>query len=183
MPLDIGVGFLLGVLLNGISGLSYGWCLAIGVGACLLPDIDYVLSFIKNRKQPDTRHRDLLHYPLLLLPMLSAVMLVDNNVGLILVLGSFLHFVHDSFGVGFGLKWLYPFKKNSYLFFFQASTPNNRDMPKKFLYSWNDEERDVAIKKYGYADWIKHVYFRFHRFGFFEYAIFLVGLVAAVAHA
>ncbi len=153
---------MLGVYLSDISSISYSWCLVIGVVSTLLPDLDFIWTYITKNKT-DTRHRDLLHYPLIFTPIVFALgLLVSQEVAIVLALGSLAHFIHDSFGIGFGLKWLFPFRKNSYLFFFQTSTPKNIDMPKpkKWVYSWTDTQRNKMIEKYGYKDWIRHIYFR-----------------------
>lgn len=149
--------------------------------ATLLPDSDFVWRLFR-KGDTDSTHRDLLHYPLLFTPVVFAVGLtIGMEVALVLALGSLLHFIHDSFGVGFGVKWLHPFKKNSYMFLYRASTPSNKDMPKKLIYSWTDDERRIAIKKYGYPGWIRHIYFRIHPFGLLEYAVFALGVYVAIA--
>ncbi len=181
MPLDLGVGLLLGVLLDKISSLPYGVCLLIGLASSLLPDLDFILPYLKTRRQPDSSHRDGLHYPLIVVPIVGFLgYLIEPQIGLILALGCLLHFVHDSFGVGFGVKWLYPYKKNSYLFFYHAGLPTNKEMPRKKLHSWNDDQRKHMAEKFGDPDWIKNIYFRLHPFGVFEYAVLFVGIFAAM---
>lgn len=181
MPLDVGVGLILGVLLSQASTLPYSWCLLIGVIAALLPDIDYVWSFIHPKRKTDTTHRDLLHYPLLFIPAVGLLgLLMSRQISVILMAGAFAHFVHDSFGVGFGLKWLFPLTRKSYMFLFQASTPRNKTMPKKLLYAWDDKERATMIKQYGYSNWIRHIYFHPHPFGLFEYTALLIGILFAI---
>jgi hypothetical protein len=182
MPLDIGVGLVLGVFLSMLTSLNYSLCLALGILAALLPDLDYIWSVLRTKRLPHTEHRDGLHYPLIFVPAAGLVgCLFDPWVGLVFALGSLCHFIHDSIGIGFGVKWLYPFRNNSYLFFFQIKTPANKNMPKQRLYSWNDKQRAEMIKKYVYPDWIKYVYFRPNPFGLFEYAVLLLGICVAVA--
>lgn len=182
MPLDIGVGLMLGVLLHANTAYSYAACLTVGVLASLLPDVDYIWRLLFGDRSPDTSHRDMLHYPLLFTPVVGIIgLLFSNEVGLTLVAGSLAHFIHDSFGVGFGVKWLYPFNKKSYMFLFQASTPANKDMPKQLVYVWDDDQRAHMIKKYGYKHWIRYVYFRPHPFGIFEYAVLVLGIILAIS--
>lgn len=181
MPLDIGVGLLLGVLLSSLTSYSYGLCLVLGVSATLLPDLDYVCRALQTKRLPNSEHRDGMHYPLIMIPTVGLLgWFIDPYIGLVLALGTFSHFLHDSIGIGFGIKWLYPFKKNSYLFLFQIDTPTNKEMPKQRLYSWNDSERAEMIRKYAYPDWIRFVYFKFNPFGMFEYSVLLVGVIIAV---
>lgn len=181
MPLDIGVGLMLGVLLSSLTTLGYGWSLAIGVSATLMPDLDYIWKAIRTKKLPNSEHRDGLHYPLIIVPLAGIIGLVINpHVGLILALGTLIHFVHDSVGIGFGVKWLFPFKQNSYLFLFQIKTPKNKNMPKQRLYSWSDKERSEMIRKYAYPNWITYVYLHPNVYGLFEYSIFAIGVVIAI---
>ena len=181
MPLDVGVGLLLGVLLNGLTNYDYGLCLAIGVTASLLPDLDYLWKIIRTKSLPQSEHRDGLHYPILVVPILGLIgSAINPYIGLTLALGAFIHFMHDSVGIGFGIKWLFPFKKNSYMFLFQIKTPANIDMPKQRLYSWNDKERNEMIKRYSYPGWIKFVYFQPNPWGTFEYSFLLIGLIVAI---
>ncbi len=184
MPLDIGVGLILGALFGVHTSLGYAPSLGLGIAATLLPDLDYIWAWLRKRRLPDSSHRDLLHYPLLFTPAVGVLGLIFSpELGLLFALGALAHFLHDSVGIGFGLKWLYPFKKNSYLFLFQAKTPNNKSMPKKRFYSWNDAERDKMIRKYRHPDWVRHIYLRPHPFGIFEYAVLLIGIVVAVVAA
>ncbi len=184
MPFDVGIGLLLGVLLSNNSELVYPICLVIGIFAVLQPDIDFIYKLVKTGKTPTSEHRDGLHYPLIVLPVLGVVgLMFSPEVAAILVLGAFIHFLHDSVGIGWGIKWLYPFRKNSYLFLFQIKTPTNSKMPKKRFYSWNDSERAEMIKTYGYSDWIKYVYFKPNPFGIFEYSFLVIGIVVAILNA
>lgn len=181
MPLDIGVGLILGVLLSTFTSFSYGFSLGLGVMSTLLPDLDYVWGLIKTKRLPHSEHRDGLHYPLIFVPLVGLLgCLIDPCIGGVFALGSLLHFIHDSVGVGFGVKWLYPFKKNSYLFLFQIKTPTNKDMPKKRVYSWNDKERAEMIRRYAYSRWIRHVYLRPNLFGIFEYSVLGIGILVSV---
>jgi len=183
MPLDIGVGALLGVFLSSATGLNYGLCLSLGIIASLLPDLDFIWQYAKTKAVPTTNHRDGLHYPLIVVPSVGlAGWFIRPEIGLIFALGALLHFLHDSIGIGFGVKWLFPFKKNSYLFFYHAGLPTNKHMPRKILHSWNDQERGEAIRKYRDPHWIKHIYFQIHPFGIFEYSVLAAGIVAAVLY-
>ncbi len=183
MPLDIGVGLLLGVILSDSVDLTYPVCLLIGVVAALIPDLDFLYTFSKTRKTPTTEHRDGLHYPLLVTPIIGLFgWIVNPYIGLILATGTLLHFVHDSVGVGFGIKWLFPFNKNSYLFLFQIKNPANKDMPKQRLYSWSDAERAEMMRKYGYKDWLRFLYFHPNPYGLFEYLLLAIGIVVSIAN-
>jgi hypothetical protein len=181
MPLDVGVGLILGVLLNTQTDFNFEICLGLGVASTLLPDLDYVWKLIRTKKLPHSEHRDGLHYPLIFVPLVGLLgWFIDPSIGLIFTLGSLMHFIHDSIGIGFGIKWLYPFKKNSYLFLFQIKTPTNKTMPKQLFYSWNDEERAEMIRRYAYPGWIRFVYLQPNPFGIFEYSILVIGIIVTV---
>jgi len=183
MPLDVGVGLILGILLSHLNSYNHGLCLAIGVAASLLYDLDFIWSAVRTKSviAPGTEHRDGLHYPLIVIPFLGVLgSLINPALGLVLALGALLHFIHDSIGVEFGVKWLFPFKKNSYAFFYHTGLPTNKGMPREKLYSWSDKEREEARKRYGDPERIKHIYLRPHPYGVAEYAVCLVGVLAAV---
>lgn len=65
MPLDGGVGLLLGVLLSSLTSYNYGLCLALGVSAALIPDLDYLWKALQTKRLPHSEHRDGLHYPII----------------------------------------------------------------------------------------------------------------------
>lgn len=181
MPFDIGIGLMLGVALSVVSGLNYQLSITIGVISCLLPDLDYVWSTIVNNKAPDSDHRDGLHYPLLFIPVVGAIgFIINPYIGVTLVLGSLAHFMHDSVGVGWGIKWLYPFKSNSFMFLYRAGLPTNKNQPKQLTYSWSDEERTIAKAKYGDDGWIRHIYLEPHVFGVIEYTVLIIGVLIAI---
>lgn len=180
MPLDIGIGLLLGVLFRQQFSLAYPLVLALGVVASLLPDIDYVYRLLRSKKAPDSSHRDTLHYPLVFIPFVSACGLIYSPAaGLLFCIGAMCHFIHDSVGIGFGVKWLFPFNNNSYALY-HIHLPANEDMPRKKLYTWNDTERRETMRKYRDPQWIRHVYFQFHPYGIMEYSVLLAGIAVAI---
>ncbi len=179
MPLDIGIGLLLGIWLNSVSDIGYTASLFVGVVALLLPDIDFVWQLVAKRKLPNTSHRDMLHLPLLFIPLVSLFgFFVSPYIAAALALGALLHFAHDSVGIGFGVKWLFPFRENSYAVY-HVHLPANQDMPRKRLYSWTDKERLATAQKCADPQWIRHIYFGLHPYGIAEYSVLLVGIIAA----
>lgn len=184
MPLDIGIGLILGVILNSLTGIDYRVCLLIGLFACLLPDLDYLYKLLVTKRMPHSDHRDGLHFPLLFIPIIGIFgYLIDPYIGLVLAMGALIHFIHDSIGVGWGVKWLYPFDNKSHMFLYRAGLPTNKYMPKKMLYSWTDLERKIAMEKYGDPKWISNIYFKPHIFGLLEYSVFFTGLLFALYNA
>lgn len=187
MTLDIGVGLLLGVLLNNHTGIPYSWSLVIGILAALLPDLDFIIpSLIKRRILNE--HREIwssIHYPLIIIPAVSLIGFLFNPwVGLVMFLGTTMHFVHDSMGIGWGIKWLYPFKETTFCFLYRAPVKAEQGLPQKLVYRWNRREHAEIIKKYGDPTnaWFKDVYFHVNVWSIAEYSIFVLGLFVAIRH-
>ena len=156
---------------------------SILIGSCSSYNID-LYKLIVTKKIPHSDHRDGLHYPLLFIPIVGLLgYLVDPYIGLILSFGALIHFIHDSIGVGWGIKWLYPFDSKSYMFLYRAGLPTNKSMPKKILYSWTDSERKIAMDKYGDPNWINNIYFKPHVFGVLEYLMLITGILFAIYNA
>ena len=86
---------------------------------------------------------------------------------------SIAHFIHDSIGLGWGIQWLYPFKKNYYQFFYTV----NKNANKSLVYSYKPEELDSLAEKYGDKDWFKNIYLKFHPYSIIEFLVFLISLV------
>ena len=91
------------------------------------------------------------------------------------------HFIHDSVGIGWGVQWLYPFKKDHYSFFYQYDTYSK--IPKKLIYVWKDGEIERLEREYGNPNWFHDIYLRGHPYGLVEYAVFLAALVALYVFA
>ncbi len=183
MPLDIGVGLLLGIVLSVLSGMNYELCLALGVVACLLPDLDFIWPLLRGKYSYKKAHRDGLHYPILFLPVVGAIgLLINPYVAATFVVGAFIHFLHDSIGIGWGVKWLFPFKNVSYAFLYRARLVAEKNMPKKLFYSWTDAQRNSEMAKYADPHWIKHIYFQFHIYGIIEYFVLVLGIVLSIMH-
>lgn len=123
---DLGSGILLTNFWSRIfkPPVDLWYCYAFGVVVALLPDFDLGYKFIA-RKKIDSRHRDVLHYPMGIIPvsLLIGIGVYLANPELMpwfwTILAAsclFLHFVHDSLGEAnrWGVKWLAPFSPNKY---------------------------------------------------------------------
>jgi hypothetical protein len=183
MPLDIGVGLLLGIVMHGVSGLNYYDCLLLGTVACLLPDLDFVWPVLRGKYSYKKVHRDGLHYPLIFIPGVGlAGALLNPYVGLTFALGAFIHFAHDSQGIGWGVKWLFPFRNISYAFLYRAKLSADKGMPQKPYYHWTDEERAASMAKYADPHWITQIYFRPNLYGAIEYTVLAIGIIASLIY-
>lgn len=141
----------------------------IGLIASVIPDMDEFAVFYKvKRFTGDSKvvHRKFIsHAPLLHLAVGAAVFLISNIIGsqdwqlysILYVVGTWTHFIFDSFG--YGILWLWPFSKK--------------------IYSVRARERDFQINQRGFFEyWIE-----FLRLYFKDLVFYLEMVVIAVALA
>ena len=94
------------------------WFILLGAVFALLPDLDFLVMLaqrgFKRDRRFDHEHRELLHKPLIYIPIGSLFTYTVGGAPLatLFATGSAIHFLHDSTGVGWGIRWLYPFSKN-----------------------------------------------------------------------
>lgn len=99
-----------------LSAQEYNVAIATGMIASVIPDLDLIYFFFKNKSaklQDDTSHRTLYsHAPFLwalvgiLIYMFASTEVIKVS-GLALWLGSWSHFLGDS--IEYGIMWLWPF--------------------------------------------------------------------------
>ncbi len=180
MPLDIGVGILLALTGAKIFHAPLTWPLIVaGIIFALLPDFDVIPEMIVRKGKLGGKeiswHRELFHFPLTyILPAILVFIFAGSFWGYLFTLGVFLHLLHDSVGMGWGIKWLWPFNKNSYKFF----SNKENGMVTSFLIHWTPEELPIAVREHGDPDWIKHYYFQLNPIVVIEFLVFLLALVA-----
>ncbi len=155
MPLDIGLGIFALLLVSRAVGLPVdGWTVALAAGFALLPDLDFIVRAIRRGIDAFSHeHRDLFHNPLVLIPAgFLAVRIFNADLACLYALCVFLHFLHDSIGMGWGVRWWYPFSGRYYKFFSDA-----RGKPAaRFLMSWSPEEQRKAAIVFGDPEWLRH---------------------------
>ncbi len=122
-----------------------------GILFSLLPDLDALPELFKHRivaaHAGNTRdHRDGLHYPLIVVPLSFIIpyILFGPFWSFMVGFNIFFHFVIDSFGLGWGIKWLHPFTKRNYKLDHQS---------KKLFRSWDPGTLAEAIHHHGDPDW------------------------------
>jgi membrane-bound metal-dependent hydrolase YbcI (DUF457 family) len=176
MLLDIGVGILSSIALSRFFGISLSVAfISAGILFALLPDIDFLASFKKSMGAKGHEHRDILHYPLLFTPIGTIILSFFNyQLAILFALTTFLHFVHDSIGIGWGVQWLYPFSRNHYAFLYQY------DSPQKLVYVWTPEEVKKLSDEYGDPDWVKNIYFKFHPYAIVELLVFILAIIVLI---
>lgn len=180
MFLDIGAGILISIFVSRLFDVPLSVTFIIGgIFFALLVDIDYIFYFFSNKSLKNVhRHRDLLHYPLLYIPLgILFASFINVSWAVLFGLCSLAHFIHDSIGIGWGVQWFYPFTKDHYAFFYLYQPPNKEKLPKKFIYIWKHENISVLDFKYGDDNWIRDIYLKFHPYAVFEFLVFLISLI------
>jgi hypothetical protein len=176
MLLDIGIGIISSIFLSHAFGISLSTpFLGFGVLFSLLPDVDFL--FLKTHQ-----HRDILHYPLLIIPIGTLITsLFSYQLAMLFALVTFLHFLHDSIGVGWGIRWLYPFSQNYYAFFYQYDLAKH-NMPHKLIYDWSPADVERLSSRYGDKNWIKNIYLKFHPYALVEFFVFALALITLLLY-
>ena len=172
---DIGIGIFMAIATANLFAVPLDARLILaGVLFVLLPDIDavfHVAAGKRMRSKFSHEHRNVLHYPIVY-PVLGALVAVfwGPLVACMFVAGAVAHFMHDSIGIGWGVKWLWPFSKRNFTLY-QVDT-----------YTWffwkTDREVWEIADRYGKDDWIRYYYFRPTVISIVEGSIFLGALIA-----
>lgn len=181
MLADIGLGIFVALLATKIFGIELSSQLVwLSVLFALLPDADFLVHAIVHRKMGGKQahtHRDLFHYPLLYLAIGGVATLLFGSVWLfVFAVASLAHFMHDSMGIGWGIKWGYPFSKKTYKLF--SNKEGNLAMGSAT--SWTEEELKAVAEEKGNEHWIRDIYFRWHPVGIIENAIFIIAIMTLV---
>lgn len=176
MPLDIGVGILSSIFLSRFFNVSLSSIFVdAGILFALLPDIDFLITSKKSIGPKGHEHRNILHYPLLFIPVGTLlIFFFDYRLAMLFAVTTFLHFLHDSIGIGWGVQWLYPFSRNHYGFLYQY------DLPRKFMYVWTAEEVEGLSREHGDPHWIKNIYFKLHPYAIIELMVFIIAVIILI---
>jgi len=180
MFLDIGAGILLAILTTELFNLPLTTAFLVGgIVFALLMDINYIFHLGKGGSSKNIhKHRDLLHHPLLYIPLgISLISFFNFTWAILFGLCSFVHFMHDSIGIGWGVQWLYPFSKKYYVFFYHYRPSHVGGASFELIQSWKHEDIDDLAEKYGDPDWIKNIYLSLHPYSIVEFSTFIIALV------
>ncbi len=161
MLLDIILGIVVAIATTETLGVAMSWWhLAAGITFALMPDLDFLWHFFKKREiaahagNPED-HRDGLHYPLMYLSTGFAMIgMFSSSFAIMFLFASFLHFVHDSVGIGWGVKWGWPFSQKNYKLFCEKDGTFSR----RFLVSWEPSDMREVIIQEGDSDWIQNLF-------------------------
>jgi len=126
LSLDASVGIVIAYL------LSHAWdikpsLLAYGVGmiAAILPDVSIVALSVLSGKE-NIHHRDLTHYPLLIIPLFVVIAWFSLFWATLITLCLLAHFIDDTTDPG-GIKWLAPFSKRRFQVLAREPLPLSRE--------------------------------------------------------
>ena len=190
MLLDIGVGILIAIGVSKLFALPLTlFFVASGIFFSLLVDADALINLIRYRGIGKSyKHRDLFHIPLLYIPIGMIIVFIVSSMSdigntsstalsILFGLCSLAHFIHDSIGIGWGVKWLAPFSSDQYSFFYQYNAYQAGLASKHGVYVWKHGEIDTLEKKYGDKDWFRKIYLRFHPYGMLELLVFAIAVI------
>lgn len=183
MLFDIATGIIVGSSFAMADSAEKCTWMLVGAGVlfAVLPDLDFLLSRLLRMPRSDARHRELLHLPLLYLPVGVLVLYPFGRelVGVFLA-ASVCHFLHDSIGIGWGIRWLYPLTRDSYSFLYHihdmSAVP--RIPAYKFVFVWRESELNETVDKYGDPHWLRNIYLTLHPYS----AIEGIALVAVLVY-
>ncbi len=179
MFLDLGLAVFATILFDihldtGIFPLLY-WALLFSV----ILDLDFVIhKLFKPHTEHAYLHRNLLHYPLLVLPIgFLGIYFFSTTLALLFAVMVFLHFLHDSTLYGRGIKWLYPFSKNSYAFIYLYAGTRSKGLWQP-VFIFNENNLPQWDKDYSDDNWIKNIYHKLHPIALIEYGTFIASLIS-----
>lgn len=182
MLLDTGVGILLAILVSKLYGAPLAAKLvAGGIVFSLLPDVDVIpeLLIYGNLGGYEKRiHREWVHYPLLYaLFTLGMYFFFGAAWATLFGISALAHFIHDSVGIGWGIKWLGPFVRDNYKFFSDSDgTPSGR-----LLVRWTPREMAEALQRHHNPNWFRDTYLRPSVISAVEFTVFAAAVIALVA--
>jgi hypothetical protein len=171
VPLDIGVGIVLALGAAESFGVeATPWLVVFGIACALLPDIDILTIPLLGK----WHHRTHTHFPILYVPLsILAFLLVEPLYATIFTLGVFAHLVHDTFGIEWGIAWLWPFTPRKFLVFPSELKPTHGVLA-TWLPSESPERRETAQHA---SSWVRHYYFRPNLLAYIEYGVLAIALV------
>lgn len=185
MFLDIALGIFSVIFISWFFHINPDfWVFLFAIIFTLLPDADFLFFYPKRGDtKEDYKHRDIIHYPLIYLPIGTSIiwLIFGKAWSLLFLVASFLHFVHDSIGIGWGIKWLYPFSRNNYAFFYLYSKKIKKGL-RKFVFSFSEKELPNYVKEHGDADWVKNIYYKWHPIAVAEFLVFLMSIIILIIY-
>jgi hypothetical protein len=178
MFFDIGIALILASISINTCDMAPGITTLFAILAILSPDIDVPVELIQRKTLGGKKlgfHQELTHYPLIHLIISIFIFLLLGHQYSFLYLGCVLsHFIHDSIGTGWGIKWLWPIKKVRYKFFADKDGLTNFSQP---FVSWGNEELIKKVEEKGNPNWFKDLYLKPSKYLITEIIVFIIGLL------
>jgi hypothetical protein len=180
MPLDIATGIFIALGASEWIGVELSSTLLfIALISALLPDFDLLFDRIVAADGFLGRviggHRGLLHAPAFyVLPSIIIYLAFGSLWASIFALGVFLHLLHDTFFLGWGIAWLWPFSHRRFKFF----PDKDGRITSRPVLSWLPEEEASIRAEWGSRHWIRDFYLRPSIVSILEYGAFVISFVA-----
>lgn len=177
MFLDIGIGILLSLAFGHVFeiGRSFHW-LFFALAASLLPDIDAIFYLIKKllSKRKIYNHRGFTHYPVVYVPIVAIIYsILGPSYAILFVFCIYSHLIHDSFWLGWGIVWFWPFSTVRFKFF----PDRNGKISSQSLMTWSKQQDLEIFEKYNNPHWIRDFYLRPNVVSYTEYSVFIFSLI------
>lgn len=179
MFMDVGLSLIYSVVVSHIFNVNLTMTVVLlSIAFGLLPDFDMSVEIFQDgafRGKRDKFHRKITHFPILYIPIVPVVFYKYGHFwGYLFTLNLISHFLHDTIGTGWGLKWLWPFSKRNFKIF---SNPVHGHLDKKFLVSWDPKALKISMENYGDTEWFRNLYLTFSNVLLFELLVLGIGLV------
>ena len=170
MPLDIGFGILLTLLVTHLFNIQItGSLLLLGIAFALLPDIDVVTMLWGKWK-----HREITHYPIVYIPIVLLVYIFFGPLyATLLFVCVYAHLIHDTFGIGWGITWFWPFTHRRFLLLPESG----RRKRYGWFMTWLPVEQKNIIEEPSDMHWITKYYFRPSILGMIEYGVLGIAVI------
>jgi hypothetical protein len=177
MFFDIGIGMVTAVLLANFFSLDLNshW-VVFAITFSLLPDVDMVAYGVRKffSHKHIYNHRSLTHYPAFYLPLTVAVYFFFGlPYSILFLLCVYLHLIHDTFWLGWGISWLWPLSTRKFKFF----PDKDGKISSQILLTWNREDEEELFKKYHNPNWVRDFYCRPNIIAYVEYSVFIIALI------
>ena len=168
---DTGIGILLAILTSYLFDVPISpWLVIACIVFSLLPDLDFLLPAKMVRG-----HRGIMHYPFIYLVISILVYFIFGPLwSFIFISGVFLHLIHDTVFLGWGIKWSWPYSLRAYKFF----PDKDGRITSKFFLSWMPEEEAKVKSEYGSdEEWMRTFFGTVNIVSVIEYSIFTISLI------
>ncbi len=175
--MDVGMGILIAIVLGGILGIpvTATWII-LGILFALLPDIDLLLTRNKVICGVIGAHRSATHYPVLHVFLAYVVFIIaGKHVVILYAISIFYHLFHDTFFLGWGIKWLWPLSQRSLVICHDKDGKISMN-----ILTWLPTEEAAVKEKYRNPNWIQDFYLRPSFISVLEYGIFIISIAALI---